>query len=274
MYEYCKNCVRTPMSSRREFLSRLGMGFSALGLATLLREDSPLRRRHQHRPVAPFGQNSAPFRPRPSGSSTFLRPAAPSQVDTWDPKPVLAQARRTTHRRTRRGDAPRPSSSLVMAAPASKSAMSFPRKLAEHVDEMAIIRSMLTDIPAHELATVMMNTGSRSIPKPSVGSWALYGLGTENQNMPGFISLHNGGGLPAGGTQNWSSAFLPGIYQRPPTSIPPRGGSGQDDRKHPQPPLRLRVQNSAANWTAVHQLNELHAQDLQKMLNWRRLFGL
>src|ERR1022692_5221563 len=84
--------------------------------------------------------------------------------------------------------------------------------LGEHVDDMSLIRSMYTDIPAHDVATVMMNTGSLRIAKPSMGSWVVYGLGTENQNLPGFIALRSGG-LPSGGAANYGSAFLPGMFQ-------------------------------------------------------------
>ena len=83
-------------------------------------------------------------------------------------------------------------------------------ELAEHVDDMAIIRSMHTDIPAHEVATVMMNTGSLPMAQAQCRRVGAYGLGSANQNMPGFISLRNGGGLPPGGSLNWGSAFLPG----------------------------------------------------------------
>jgi hypothetical protein len=71
---------------------------------------------------------------------------------------------------------------------------------------------MYTDIPAHETATVFMNTGNLRLPRPSVGSWVLYGLGSANQNLPGFVSLRDGG-VPNGGTSNWASVFLPGKYQ-------------------------------------------------------------
>ncbi len=71
---------------------------------------------------------------------------------------------------------------------------------------------MYTDIPAHEVATVFMNTGSLRITKPSMGSWVIYGLGTMDQNLPGFIALRNGG-LPPGGAANYGAAFLPGSYQ-------------------------------------------------------------
>jgi len=85
--------------------------------------------------------------------------------------------------------------------------------IAAHVDDLAIIRSIQTDIPAHDVATVMMNTGSLRIAKPSVGAWALYGLGSANQNMPGYISLRPNGAMPPGGSLNWGSAFLPGDLQ-------------------------------------------------------------
>ena len=84
----------------------------------------------------------------------------------------------------------------------------FPH-IGECIDDIAVIRSMNTDIPAHDFATLMMNTGSGRLVKPSMGSWVLYGLGAENQNLPGFIAL--GGGL--GGASNWRSAFLPGAFQ-------------------------------------------------------------
>src|SRR6185436_6914211 len=85
--------------------------------------------------------------------------------------------------------------------------------IAQHVDDLAVVRSMYTDIPAHDVATVMMNTGSLRSIKPSMGAWALYGLGSMNENLPGYISLRPNGGMPPGGALNWGSAFLPGDLQ-------------------------------------------------------------
>jgi hypothetical protein len=79
-------------------------------------------------------------------------------------------------------------------------------KLGQHIDDMCIIRSMYTDVPAHEPASRFMNTGSLQLPKPSVGSWVVYGLGTENQNMPGFITLGSK-------TEYRQASFLPSLYQ-------------------------------------------------------------
>src|SRR4030095_10920017 len=97
-------------------------------------------------------------------------------------------------------------------APAGKSGVPvsevFPL-IGKHIDDIAVIRSMRTDIPDHNAATLMMNTGSLRLVKPSVGAWITYGLGTENQNLPGFISLSPGGTS----AENLRSAFLPGAYQ-------------------------------------------------------------
>jgi hypothetical protein len=257
MFECCNNCVRTPLSNRRQFLSRLGMGFGALGLASLLRQDS-LFAAEGDASLSPLAAKIPPLPCKAKRVIHIFAQGAPSHVDTWDPKPALAKH-----------DGEAIGGRVAMASPFKfkpygKSGIEvsevFP-KIAEHVDDMVVIRSMFTDVPAHELATVMMNTGSRQITKPSVGSWAIYGLGTENQNMPGYISLHNGGGLPPGGTQNWGAAFLPGIYQG--TSINTSAG-----------PVDKMIENISSPYVSgseqrrqldlIHQLNELHAQDLQK----------
>jgi uncharacterized protein (DUF1501 family) len=125
---------------------------------------------------------------------------------------------------------------------------------------MAVIRSMYTDIPAHDVATVFMNTGSIRIAKPSLGAWTVYGLGSENQNLPGFISLRSGK-LPAGGAANYGSAFLPGIYQ---------GASVNTQAQNVQQMIQ-NIRNPYVSKTEqrrqldfIHQLNELHAKNLQR----------
>jgi hypothetical protein len=133
-------------------------------------------------------------------------------------------------------------------------------KTAAHADDLAVIRSMWTDIPAHEVATVFMNTGSLRLAKPSMGSWLVYGLGTENQNLPGFIALRSGN-LPLGGAMNYQAAFLPGVYQ----------GTSIDTRAPSVPQMIQNIRNSyltakeqRRQLDFVHQLNELHAQNLQR----------
>jgi hypothetical protein len=85
-------------------------------------------------------------------------------------------------------------------------------RTAEHIDDICVIRSMYADVPNHEPSLLLMNCGDGRLPRPSLGSWVTYGLGSENRNLPGFIVMCPGG-YPIVTTQNWRSAFLPGVYQ-------------------------------------------------------------
>ena len=195
-----------PPNSRREFLARFGMGLGSLALASLFSDDLLAAAQTAAAPV-----KTTHFPAKAKHVIHIFAQGAPSHVDTWDPKPEL----------TRLDEQSLPGlNGVAMASPFKfsrygKSGIEvsevFP-EIAAHVDDLAIIRSMHTDIPAHDVATVIMNTGSRLI-RPSLGAWALYGLGSENQNMPGFISLRPNGLVPPGGALNWGSAFLPGDLQ-------------------------------------------------------------
>ena len=195
-------------ATRRQFLNRFGMGFGALSLASLLGESSFV-------PSAAAAAVHSPLAPKsPQLPATAKRvihifaPGGPSHIDTWDPKPELAK--HVGKDVSLIGGLPLPSQFSFTKKGQSGIEVSelFP-KIGEHIDDIAVIRSMSTDIPAHEFATLMMHTGSGRLVKPSMGAWTLYGLGSENQNLPGFVTL--GGGL--GGASNWRSAFLPGAFQ-------------------------------------------------------------
>jgi len=259
MFETCNNCIATPIFSRRHFLQRMGMGLGALGLSTLL-SDELLGAAAAENSLSPFTPKAPHFPGKAKRVIHIFANGAPSQVDTWDPKPALSKYA---------GQSIAGGRGVAMASPFKfqkygKSGIEvsevFP-ELAKHVDEMAIIRSMHTDVPAHEIATVMMNTGSRQLAKPCLGSWTVYGLGSENQNMPGFISLRNGGGLPPGGTQNWSSAFLPGAYQA--TSVNTQADTVEEMIQNIKNPYVSQAEQRR-QLDLVHQLNELHSQNLQK----------
>ena len=141
-----------------------------------------------------------------------------SQVDTFDPKPEL----------TRRGGQMLPFENLQterrtgVALPSpfefkqhGKSGIPvsdlFPH-LSRCVDKMAVIRSMQAELPSHEMSLMLMNSGHQRLVRPSIGSWLNWGMGSDNQNLPGYVVLCPGG-LPVGGQNNWRSAFLPGVYQ-------------------------------------------------------------
>jgi hypothetical protein len=199
--------------TRRRFLNRMGMGLGALGMATMLEPAHLLA----GGPGGSVELGANPLSPRkpplPATAKAVIHifaQGAPSHIDTWDPKPELSAMDGRTLA----------DGGVAMGSPFKFTRMGrsgievselFPG-IGQHVDDMAVVRSMYTDIPAHEVATVFMNTGSLRIVKPSMGSWVVYGLGTENQNLPGFIALRSGG-LPAGGAVNYGSAFLPGVFQ-------------------------------------------------------------
>ncbi|MFO0888522.1 MAG: DUF1501 domain-containing protein [Isosphaeraceae bacterium] len=88
----------------------------------------------------------------------------------------------------------------------------FARTAGAHADDLCVIRSMVADVPNHEPSLMLMNCGEGRQTRPSMGAWVTYGLGTENQNLPGFVVLCPGG-VPIVGIQNWRSAFLPGAHQ-------------------------------------------------------------
>src|SRR5438067_2426246 len=245
--------------TRRQFLQRAGMGFGALGLAALLGEEmfGPSARAAEQ--ITSLTPRAPQFPARAKHVVHILAQGAPSHVDTWDPKPALTQYD---------GKSIPGMEGVAMAWPFKfmkkgkygiEVSEVFP-KLGELVDDLAIVRSMYTDIPAHEVATVFMNTGSTRFVRPSMGSWVLYGLGTENQNMPGYISLRPGG-TPSGGSSNWQSSFLPGLYQG--VSINTKIATVNQLIKNirnqyiPLPEQRRQLD-------LVHKLNELHSQDLQK----------
>ena len=187
-------------ATRRQFLNRFGMGFGALSLGGLLAQSSQA--------ASSPGPVGAHFPGRAKRVIHIFTQGGPSHIDTWDPKPLMANHAGTEVPLI--GGAPLPPQFKFNKTGQSGIEVSelFP-KIGESIDEIAVIRSMNTDIPAHDFATIMMNTGSGRLVKPSLGSWTIYGLGSENQNLPGFVAL--GGGL--GGASNWRSAFLPGAYQ-------------------------------------------------------------
>ena len=244
--------------TRRQFLNRVGMGLGALSLATFL-DPLDLRAAPALTPAPDtLLPKTPPFPGKAKAVIHIFAQGAPSHVDTWDPKPMLTQMNDRTV-----ADGGIAMGSPFKFARYGKSGIEVSEvfaKTAQHVDDMAVIRSMYTDIPAHEVATVFMNTGSVRIAKPSLGAWTVYGLGTENQNLPGFISLRNGK-LPPGGALNYGSAFLPGVYQ----------GTSVNTQAQQVQQMIQNIRNNYVSKTEqrrqldfIHQLNELHAQNLQR----------
>ncbi len=198
--------------SRRDFLGRTGMGLAGLGAFSLLADAGDIGRSE--------GALS-PKRPHFAGKAKrvvhFFLNGGPSHVDTFDPKPALAkyagQPLPETLRTERKTGAAFPSPFKFHKCGESGIEVSeiFSRT-ARHIDRIAVVRSMYAQVPNHEPSLMLMNCGDSVQARPSVGAWLLYGLGTENNDLPGFIAMCPGG-HPIKGADNWQAAFLPGAYQ-------------------------------------------------------------
>jgi Protein of unknown function (DUF1501) len=209
---------RIPRLSRREVLCRIGGGFGAVALSSVFAEAGLLSP-----PAAPATNPLAPklphFTARAKRLIFLFMNGGPSHVDTFDPKPALERYRGeplpASFRPQRANNANRP----VMASPFSfqrygqsgiEVSELFP-EVGSCIDDVCVLRSVHTDNPNHEPGLLMMNSGNMQPIRPSLGSWLTYALGSENQNLPGFVVLCPG--RPVVGPQLWSNSFLPGIYQ-------------------------------------------------------------
>ncbi len=205
----------SPTLTRREALGRMGSGFGIVGLAGLL-GNSWLK-------AATAGASST-LAPRPTHFPAkakhviflFLNGGL-SQVDTFDPKPMLDKhhgkpfpgGNPMTERKT--GNLLRSPFQFKKYGQSGIEVSEIFPHLGECVDDICFIRSMHTNLPIHESSLFMMNTGDIQPGRPSMGSWVTYGLGTENQNLPGFVVLCPG--VPVVGPPLWNSTFLPAVYQ-------------------------------------------------------------
>ena len=206
-------------------LRQCAVGFGSLALAALLAEES-----RPPRAGRSAGRRSRrTFPPRAKRVIFLFMNGGPSHVDTFDHKPLLAARPRQAAAR---------SPSRACSSPQTGNLLGSPWKFQQHgqsgiwvselfphvaecVDDLCFIHSLHGTNPAHGGALLKLHTGSDTFVRPSMGSWVTYGLGTENQNLPGFVTICPT--LAHGGVNNWSSAFLPAVYQGTPlgnASIP------------------------------------------------------
>ncbi len=203
--------------SRREMLGQCGVGMGLLGLQALLGDSGLLAAEVKGDSTNPLAPKAPHFAPKAKRVIHLFANGGPSQVDTFDPKPELAKyagkALPLTLRTERKTGAAFPSPFKFQKYGKSGIEVSeIFAKTAAHIDDICVIRSMHADVPNHEPSFLLMNTGESRLVRPSMGSWVTYGLGTENQNLPAYVAMCPGG-MPLLESQNWQSAFLPGIFQ-------------------------------------------------------------
>ncbi len=201
--------------TRREALTRGGMGFGALALGSILSETRAAETGQVS--LTPLAPKTPQFAPKAKRVVHLFMNGGPSHVDTFDPKPSLNRyhgkplpSSRPTERKT--GAAFGSPFSFKKYGQSGLDVSEIFSNVGALADELCVVRSMHADVPNHEPSLMLMNCGDARQPRPSVGSWALYGLGTENQNLPGFIVMCPFG-MPTNESQNWQAGFLPGVYQ-------------------------------------------------------------
>jgi hypothetical protein len=206
--------------SRRDLLQRMGSGFGLLGLSTVMADAGLLARDEPARSLLnPLAPREPHFPARAKRLIFLFMNGGPSHMDTFDPKPGLTKHHGEPLPESFGGQGARRRKGNLMGSPFSwkphgengtEVTELYPH-LARHIDDLCVIRSMHTDNPNHEPGLLLMNTGNMQPIRPSMGSWLTYALGSENQNLPGYVVLCPG--KPVVGPYLWSNSFLPGVHQ-------------------------------------------------------------
>lgn len=203
---------------RRAALMRMGGGLGGVALATMLADHSNVAHA-AGQATFDLQPKSPSHRPRATAVIQLFMHGGPSHVDLLDPKPELARLDGKPPPSEVADDEKR--TTYLMGSPFKfakygNSGLEFADVLAQtaqHADDIAVIRSMFTEHRNHEQAIWMANTGMIVSGRPNIGAWVAFGLGTENQNLPAYVALPEPTGMPTDGARNWSSGWLPPVYQ-------------------------------------------------------------
>ncbi|MEM6470566.1 MAG: DUF1501 domain-containing protein [Planctomycetota bacterium] len=209
-------CGRT----RREFLWQTGGGFGAAALASMLTNDGFLNAAEQTRGVNPLSAKPPHFAPKAKSVIFLFMYGGPSHIDTFDYKPAMnGMDGKTVDVKTfgrggrkNNGRIVEPRWKFSQHGQCGKWVSTLFPNLAEHVDDIAFLHSMTADSPIHGSAMLMMNSGKILSGSPALGSWATYGLGSVNENLPGYVVMLDPKAGPISGAKNWSSGYMPATY--------------------------------------------------------------
>ncbi|MBL4883281.1 MAG: DUF1501 domain-containing protein [Planctomycetaceae bacterium] len=247
--------------ARRAFLKNAGLGCGTLALTSMLQEQGLLSTTDAAEKSRLMQPRQSHFAPKAKSIIWLFMPGSPSQVDTFDYKPELQK------RDGMKLEGADPKTGFfTTSGKALKSPFSFKQygesgawvseifpHMAQHVDEMAFMYSCYSQSNNHTPAMLEMNSGIFLQGRPCMGSWLTYGLGTENQNLPGFVVMH--GAMPRGGKPIWSPGFLPKVYQ--PTSIDGRNAVPIDNLSRPE---GVSDQQQRAQLNILKELNRKHQE--------------
>jgi hypothetical protein len=253
------------MLSRRDFLMRAGAGFGGLAFAALQAQQQT----DATDPARPGASSLAPRRPHFQGKAKHViwcfMDGGPSHLDLFDPKPAL----RRLHGQPLPASFPRPMTAMGVTAgnPLLASTRRFQRhgqsgawvsdlypELARQVDNLCILRSCQADGQTHIASVLQMNTCSLLPGRPSLGAWTLYGLGSECENLPGFVVLGDSTFDPPGGANVWGSGFLPITFQGT------RFSDGPNPVLYASPPAGVNMQRQRGKVDFINDLNRRFSQ--------------
>jgi hypothetical protein len=259
------------LPSRRSFLAQAGGGFGALALASLLND----QRATAATPSSADGPRKPHFEPRVKRVIWLFMHGGPSHVDLFDPKPDLIKLAGQplpesfgavmTRRKVAENPLLPPIKPLRPRGQSGLEVSDFLPEIAQHADELCVIRSLNGDSVNHPQSVYQMNTGNILMGRPSVGSWVAYGLGSENRDLPAFVVLPDPGGGLKGGPPAWGSGFLPASYQ----GVTMRPGSQPILHLQPQPQITLPQQKATLELTLELSRRHLAARDNDDELSAR-----
>ena len=252
---------KLPMT-RRQMLRRFANGFGMVGLAGLLAEDWMSSALAADSAANPLLVKPPQYAARAKRIIFLFMSGGPSHVDTFDPKPRLSKDNgkplpfeKPKLERTKTGNLLQSPWSFRQYGQCGTAVSELLPHISTCIDDMCVIRSMVADNINHNGACLQMNTGEQAFSRPSLGSWLLYGLGSENQDLPGFVVISPA--QPAQGAPLWSSSFLPASYQ----------GTLVSDLSHPIANLKnpaLSSTQQRQQLDVLKQLNAIHQQQREE----------
>ncbi|MCI0379800.1 MAG: DUF1501 domain-containing protein [Gemmataceae bacterium] len=260
MKELEPTCVDRLALTRRHFFRDCTVGLGGMALASLVNAETQAGPSQDH--VNPLRARPGHFTPKAKSVIFLFMAGGPSHLELFDPKPVLnrldGQVVPESYTRGRRFAFIRPDAKLLGSrrrfARAGRNGAWISELLPYHreiVDDICLLKGMKTDVFNHGPAKVFLNTGSPQFGRPSMGSWVVYGLGSESQSLPAFVVLQSGPRGPRGGAAIWSSGFLPTLYQGVPFL------RGPQPILNLQTPAGVRPEQQGQFMDAVRDLNRL-----------------
>ena len=280
-FEFCNQVERVDPRlgeiGRRDFVYRFGKGLGSLALSSLLYSDGRLAA--AARSANPLLPKKPHFTPKAKSCIFMFMQGAPSQMDTFDPKPKLNELHgKPIHRKygslEKRIYVGSPFKFARHGQSGTEISDIFP-ELATCADDIAVVRAMHTSSQAHTTATFFMNTGVTIPGSPSVGAWTVFGLGTENQNLPAFVVLPDTRTRIFGGPINWANGYLPAATQG--TLLNSEGAPIVDLH----PPAEVTTRRQEKNLALLNQLNapylDVHPRNpnlLARMRNYELAFRM